>query len=84
MEPGQMSDIHVITPEQPQAEHAVAPGRRIIARSKKHPQAPASLEPPPQYESEALLAGGEEALIIHRNETYRLRRTWTGKLILTK
>lgn len=38
----------------------------------------------PQWNSEQLLAHGDEALIEHHGETYRLRRTMTGKLILTK
>ena len=42
-------------------------------------------EPPrAQWSSDELLAGGDEALIVHRNDVYRLRRTLTGKLILTK
>ena len=31
-----------------------------------------------------LLAGSDEALITHNDQVYRLRRTGTGKLILTK
>jgi hemin uptake protein HemP len=38
----------------------------------------------PQWRSEDLLAGKDEALISHGDQTYRLRRTGTGKLILTK
>jgi len=38
----------------------------------------------PQWRSEELLAGSEEALITHGDQVYRLRRTGTGKLILTK
>lgn len=34
--------------------------------------------------SETLLAGADEILIQHEGETYRLRRTRQGKLILTK
>ena len=44
-----------------------------------------SPEPPrPHWDSELLLARGDEAFIDHHGETYRLRRTMTGKLILTK
>jgi hemin uptake protein HemP len=38
----------------------------------------------PQYRSEDLLGAGDEALIMHAGQVYRLRRTGTGKLILTK
>ena len=38
----------------------------------------------PQYPSEALFGGHRELLILHHNETYRLRVTRTNKLILTK
>jgi len=52
-----------------------------------HP-APASVQLPvpagPQWRSEELLAGSDEALITHGDQVYRLRRTGTGKLILTK
>ncbi|HEY8119354.1 MAG TPA: hemin uptake protein HemP [Methylophilaceae bacterium] len=34
--------------------------------------------------SEDLFAGGKEVVIEHRDETYRLRLTAQGKLILTK
>ena len=81
-----MSDIHPITTEGPQAERPGLAGRRTSARNKKREPvpAPAHQAPPPEYQSETLLAGGEEALILHREEVYRLRKTWTGKLILTK
>lgn len=45
-------------------------------------QAPAL--PGPAWRSEDLLAGADEARINHGDQTYRLRRTGTGKLILTK
>lgn len=45
--------------------------------------APAS-EPPPVVNSEELLRGGRELVIRHGRETYLLRITATGKLILTK
>jgi hemin uptake protein HemP len=38
----------------------------------------------PRWRSEELLAGTDEALISHGDQVYRLRRTGTGKLILTK
>lgn len=38
----------------------------------------------PRWPSQALLGGGDEALIVHGDQVYRLRRTGTGKLILTK
>jgi len=38
----------------------------------------------PHWRSEDLLAGTDEALIAHGDQVYRLRRTGTGKLILTK
>ena len=40
--------------------------------------------PRPQWSSDELLGPGDEALIVHRGDVYRLRRTLTGKLILTK
>lgn len=46
--------------------------------------APAAIPNGPQYRSEDLLAGTDEALITHGDQVYRLRRTGTGKLILTK
>ena len=41
-------------------------------------------ERPRQLESTSLLGAREEVLISHDGETYRLRRTRQGKLILTK
>jgi hemin uptake protein HemP len=46
--------------------------------------APALLATRPQWHSDVLLAGTDEALITHGDQVYRLRRTGTGKLILTK
>lgn len=40
--------------------------------------------PPVRWHSEALLAGQAEAHIEHGTQVYRLRRTLSGKLILTK
>lgn len=34
--------------------------------------------------SEQLLRGQEEVLVVHQGQTYRLRATRSGKLILTK
>lgn len=48
------------------------------------PRAPTVGVVPPQWSSEQLLAGAEEATITHGDQVYRLRRTLTGKLILTK
>lgn len=39
---------------------------------------------PRAIRSADLLAGGREIAILHNDETYRLRLTATGKLILTK
>ena len=43
--------------------------------------APAALQ---VLDSAALFGGRDEVLIVHGGETYRLRRTRQGKLILTK
>ncbi|WP_374569283.1 hemin uptake protein HemP [Ideonella sp.] len=40
--------------------------------------------PLPQWRSDELLGSADEALISHGDQVYRLRRTTTGKLILTK
>ena len=37
-----------------------------------------------RWRSEELLAGAREVVIEHRGESYRLRETASGKLILTK
>lgn len=50
--------------------------------SNSRPAAPAM--PVPQIESTALLGPHQEISIRHAGETYRLRRTRQGKLILTK
>lgn len=60
------------------------------APHRRHEPAPLAAVPttgastPPQWASEHLLAGAEEATITHGDQVYRLRRTLTGKLILTK
>jgi hemin uptake protein HemP len=46
--------------------------------------APAGGARPRRINSAELLAGGREILIDHLGETYRLRHTSQGKLILTK
>jgi hemin uptake protein HemP len=40
--------------------------------------------PAPIVKSEELLRGGQEIIITHQGETYRLRITRNNKLILTK
>ncbi|MCF8178231.1 MAG: hemin uptake protein HemP [Sulfuritalea sp.] len=44
----------------------------------------ASASAPRPLDSTALLGSKDEVEIIHQGETYRLRRTRQGKLILTK
>lgn len=48
----------------------------------RHSPPPAAAASP--LESAALFGGRNEILIAHGGETYRLRRTRQGKLILTK
>ena len=43
-----------------------------------------SPRPAPMLDSQALLRGEREVLIGHAGQTYRLRHTRNGKLILTK
>jgi hemin uptake protein HemP len=52
------------------------------AREAPPPHTPET--PPPQWNSDELLGTCDEAHIVHRGDVYRLRRTLTGKLILTK
>jgi hemin uptake protein HemP len=52
--------------------------REIDARHRQPPGAA------PSIFSSALFAGGNEVVITHGCETYRLRETRQGKLILTK
>ncbi len=47
-------------------------------------EAPRPAQGPRPLDSVQLFNGREEILIVHGNETYRLRRTRQGKLILTK
>jgi hemin uptake protein HemP len=49
-----------------------------------HAVAPAGAASRREVESTTLLAGGREVLIRHGGETYTLRQTSKGKLILTK
>lgn len=51
--------------------------------SSSEPSRPASAVPL-VLDSAALFGGRDEVLIVHGGETYRLRRTRQGKLILTK
>ncbi len=53
-----------------------------LAKPYEKQRAAASLPRP--LESAALLGSRDEVEIIHQGETYRLRRTRQGKLILTK
>ncbi|PKO85012.1 MAG: hemin uptake protein HemP [Betaproteobacteria bacterium HGW-Betaproteobacteria-11] len=48
------------------------------------PSCPPLPQPLPRIESVALLGRHQEIEILHAGETYRLRRTKQGKLILTK
>lgn len=48
------------------------------------PQARADRAPAVRLESQSLLRGGREAIIVHQGEEYRLRLTRLDKLILTK
>ena len=55
------------------------------------PTEPQTDSPPPRaqaglpvHSAEALLAGGTMALIVHGEQTYYLRKTRQGKLILNK
>lgn len=45
---------------------------------------PDEAAPPRTIRSEELMAGAREIVILHNGETYRLRITRNGKLILTK
>jgi hemin uptake protein HemP len=64
-------DVPAGQPVSPPVPHAPAPD------SADHP-------PPRQVDSVDLLQGSRELLIQHEGETYRLRLTKTGKLILNK
>jgi len=55
---------------------------QMSAEQESRPAAPPT--PVKLYDSEALFAGAREILIAHEGETYRLRRTAKGGLILTK
>jgi hemin uptake protein HemP len=63
-------------------DHAVAPlaeGTSCPVESRSE-----SAAPPRTIGSEELLQGQREVLILHAGETYRLRLTRNGKLILNK
>ncbi len=48
------------------------------------PQSAPTAVRPPRIDSQQLLKGGKELVIVHGGEEYRLRLTAAGKLILTK
>ncbi|MBI5861530.1 MAG: hemin uptake protein HemP [Rhodocyclales bacterium] len=52
--------------------------------STSRPATPTMPPPMPRIDSAALLGLHQEIGILHAGETYRLRRTRQGKLILTK
>jgi hemin uptake protein HemP len=52
--------------------------------SINHPPRPSSTNSHQSLESRDLLQGRDQVEILHRGETYRLRITRQGKLILTK
>ena len=65
-------------------QHQNAQSQTPNVRSHAQPGIPASETPIPQYDSEQLFHGHRELLIIHYGETYRLKVTRNGKLILNK
>ncbi len=66
---------------QPQENHAESP-EAMTGTEVGKPLIPHS--PAPQYSSEQLFQGHRELLILHCGETYRLKLTRNGKLILNK
>jgi hemin uptake protein HemP len=72
--PGGMQDLHRIA--EPRANADAAP-----ETSADHDDA---AEPAPAIASAALLGRARELMILHGEDTYRLRLTRHGKLILTK
>lgn len=53
--------------------------------AKTPPSQSAAVHAIPRYRSEALFGtSGNEVVVVHQNEYYRLRRTRNGKLILNK
>jgi hemin uptake protein HemP len=52
--------------------------------SINHPPRPSTINSSQPVESRDLLQGRDQVEILHRGETYRLRITRQGKLILTK
>jgi hemin uptake protein HemP len=65
----------------PKAITTAAAPRQSAERS---PAAPAASTPAPAVRSETLLQGRSHVSIVHNGETYQLRATRLGKLILTK
>jgi hemin uptake protein HemP len=63
------------------SECLVSEGRETSIERPDEAAAPAALR---TVRSEDLLKGGKEVLIQHGQETYRLRLTKAGKLILNK
>ncbi len=63
-------------------DHEPGSGTKQIASPQAH--APAGVAVRREVESTTLLGGGRELLIHHAGETYTLRQTSKGKLILTK
>lgn len=61
----------------PPADTPPAPARRVAP-------APPAAKAAPRYTSAQLFGTAHEVLIDHASQTYRLRRTALGKLILTK
>jgi len=56
----------------------------MLSCPEKPPAARAGPGGPRTLRSDELLRGEREVAIVHGDETYRLRLTSTGKLILTK
>lgn len=57
---------------------------RVTAPRPVAEASPAQQVQPQRVDSRALLGGALEILIDHQQQTYRLRQTAQGKLILTK
>ena len=57
---------------------------RIANPECAHQEAVSGIRPPGRIPSEALLGNRAEVEILHGEEVCRLRRTRSGKLILTK
>ena len=61
-----------------------APGRGDDPPPRRAVPSPPRAGPARSVRSDDLLAGAREVAILHNDETYRLRLTAAGKLILTK